>query len=69
MSAARSSIVKTDRFNTMVLPRFTFREWLIEHKEQFVTFTLKEIADVALMSGYTPEEIESWFRIKEKYHV
>ena len=53
----------------MSLPRFTFKEWLLEHKEKFLTFTIREIADIALMSGYSQEEIERWMTGKKKYYI
>lgn len=66
MIAVRLSIV---RLITMSLPRFTFKEWLLEHKEKFLTFTIREIADIALMSGYSQEEIERWMTGKKKYYI
>ena len=43
-----------------MIQAFTFREWLQEHREQFITFTIEEIADVALASGYSRREVGEW---------
>lgn len=45
-----------------MIQAFTFREWLQEHREQFITFTLQEIGDVALASGFTRQEVSEWLQ-------
>lgn len=44
----------------MVVDRFTFNEWLLEHRENFITYSMEEIAEIALASGYSRAEVDAW---------
>ncbi len=57
--------------NAMACPsrpvaRFSLNEWLLEHREQFVTFTVEEIAERALTCGYSQEEVDLWIKKKDR---
>jgi hypothetical protein len=41
----------------MTLPKFTLNEWIQEHHDDFITFSVEEIATAARYAGYTEEEI------------
>jgi hypothetical protein len=43
--------------NAMVIERFTLNQWLQAKREQFVTFTIEEIAEMAIACGYTEDEV------------
>ncbi len=53
----------------MTIERFSFHQWLLEKREQFVTFTLEEIASVAIMSGYSEKEVMEWMGKKDRRHI
>lgn len=42
------------------MERLEFRDWLERNNERFITFTLDEIADIAIASGYNREEVCVW---------
>ena len=50
----------------MVVDRFTLNEWLLEHREKFITYSNEEIAEVALASGYSRSEVETWMARKDR---
>jgi len=38
--------------------RLSLQDWLLENREQFSTFMLEEIADIAVCSGYSRKEVD-----------
>ena len=44
--------------NAMVIDRFTLNQWLQAKREQFTTFSIEEIAEMAIACGYTQDEVE-----------
>jgi hypothetical protein len=45
--------------------RPNLQEWLLEHREQFITFMLEETAEIAVISGYSQDEVDRWFNRKD----
>lgn len=39
--------------------RRTINQWLQAHREQFITYMIEEIAQVALASGFTQKEVDA----------
>lgn len=37
-----------------------FDQWLYDNSDRFVTFTLEEIADIAIATGYSKEDVTTW---------
>ena len=36
------------------------KEWLQLNRERFITFSIEEIADTALVAGFSKEEVDRW---------
>ena len=45
--------------NAMAVERYTLNQWLQAKREQFITYTIEEIAELALACGYTEKEVEA----------
>lgn len=37
-------------------------KWLELNRERFITYTLKEVADVAIASGFSQDDVDLWIR-------
>ena len=49
--------------------RPSLEEWLISHREEFITFMLEEVAQIALISGYAQEDVDRWLYHKEQRFI
>lgn len=54
---------------SLTVARFSLKEWLLEHKEQFVTYTQEEIADIAIMVGYSAKDVAEWITKKDRRYI
>lgn len=46
--------------------RLSLQDWLLERREQFSTFMLEEIADLAVCAGYSRQEVDQCFNRKDR---
>lgn len=42
----------------MVIERYTLNQWLQAKREQFVTYSIEEIAELAITCGFTKEDVD-----------
>lgn len=43
----------------MAVDRYSLNQWLQIHREHFITFTVEEIAEQAVVYGFTKEEVDN----------
>lgn len=44
--------------DAMVIERYTLNQWLQAKREQFVTYSIEEIAELAITCGFTKEDVD-----------
>ena len=69
MRCGRGFNATAAKLSTHDAPRLPLKDWLLENQERFSTFMLEEIADLAMCSGYSRQEVDQWFNKKDRRFI